>query len=69
MKNLSIKLEDKIFQETEKIISRVKKNRNSYINEAIAFYNKFHKRRLLAKQLAKESKIVSSDSMQILADG
>jgi hypothetical protein len=68
MKNLSLKLEDSIFEETEKIVTRVKKNRNRYINEAIAFYNRLHKRRLLSKQLSKESKIVSKDSMKILAE-
>jgi predicted transcriptional regulator len=68
MKNLSLKLEDDIFQETEKIVAKVKKNRNRYINEAIEFYNKLHRRRLLSKQLSKESKIVSNDSMEILAE-
>ena len=68
MKNLSLKLEDDIFQETEKIVSRVKGNRNRYINEAIEFYNRLHKRRLLSKQLTKESKLVARDSMEILAE-
>lgn len=68
MKNLSLKLEDDIFKETERIVSKVNKNRNRYINEAIEFYNRLHKRRLLSKQLSKESKIVSRDSMEILAE-
>jgi len=68
MKNLSLKLEDDIFLETEKIVARVKKNRNRYINEAIEFYNRLHKRRLLSKQLTKESKLVSEDSLKVLAE-
>lgn len=68
MKNLSLKLEDDIFLETEKIVKKVKKNRNRYINEAIEFYNKLHKRRLLAKQLSKESKLVAEDSLKVLAE-
>jgi hypothetical protein len=68
MKNLSLKLEDDIFQETEKIVIKVKKNRNRYINEAIEFYNRLHRRRLLSKQLSKESKIVAKDSLEILAE-
>jgi hypothetical protein len=68
MKNLSLKLDDDIFDETEKIVMRVKKNRNRYINEAIAFYNRLHKRKLLSRQLSKESKMVSGDSMEILAE-
>lgn len=68
MKNLSLKLEDDIFLETEKIVGKVKKNRNRYINEAIAFYNKLHRRRLLSKQLSNESKLVAAESMKILAE-
>lgn len=68
MKNLSLKLEDDIFAETEKVITKVKKSRNRYINEALSFYNKLHKRRLLSKQLSKESKLVAEDSMAVLAE-
>lgn len=57
-----------IFQETEKIVTKVKKNRNRYINEAIEFYNRLHKRRLLSKQLSMESKTVAKDSLEILAE-
>jgi hypothetical protein len=68
MKNLSLKLDDDIFLETEKIVKKVKKNRNRYINEAIEFYNRLHKRRLLAKQLSKESRLVAEDSLKVLAE-
>lgn len=68
MKNLSLKLEDHIFQETENILTKVHKNRNKYINEALEFYNKLQKRRLLAIQLDKESKLVSSESLFVLAE-
>lgn len=68
MKNLSLKLEDDIFQETEKIVAKVRKNRNRYINEAIAFYNRLHNRKLLSKQLSKESNLVSEDSLKVLAE-
>ncbi|MCS4435304.1 hypothetical protein [Aquiflexum gelatinilyticum] len=68
MKNLSLKLEDDIFQETELIISKGKKNRNRYINDAIEFYNRLHKRKLLSEQLSKESKIVAQDSLEVLAE-
>lgn len=68
MKNLSLKLEDDIFMETEKILSKIRKPRNRYINEAIEFYNKLYRRKLLSKKLAKESKIVAEDSMRVLAE-
>jgi hypothetical protein len=68
MKILSLKLDDNIFNETETVISRIKKSRNRYINEAVDFYNKINKRKLIARKLAKESKLVSSESLNILAE-
>ena len=68
MKNLSLKLEDNIFQETGNILAKVHKNRNRYINEALEFYNKHQKRKLLAQQLDKESKLVAGESLSVLAE-
>lgn len=68
MKNLSLKMDDHIFNETEKITSRISKNRNRYINEAVAFYNLLQKRKLISRQLKKESKIVRKESMKVLAE-
>ena len=66
MKTLSLKLDDKIFDEAEKITSRLKLARNRYINEAVNIYNLYNNRRLLKKQLTKESLLTSKDSMDIL---
>ncbi|HHH50258.1 MAG TPA: hypothetical protein ENK52_04690 [Saprospiraceae bacterium] len=66
MKNISLKLDDGIFNETEQIVSRLKKPRNRYINEAIAYYNQLQKRMLLEKKLKKESELVKEDSMTVL---
>ena len=66
MKTLSLKLDDKIFDEAEKITSKLKLARNRYINEAVNIYNLYNNRRLLKKQLTKESKLTSKDSMDIL---
>jgi len=68
MKTLSLKLDDKIFDETEEVTAKLKLARNRYINEAVAIYNLFNKRRLLKEQLIKESKLTSNDSMEILAE-
>jgi len=68
MKNVSLKIDDSIFGETEKILSRIKKPRNRYINEAIDYYNRFQKRLLLEKRLKKESKLVHNDSMKVLKE-
>ncbi|MCU0360810.1 MAG: hypothetical protein MUF75_08855 [Bacteroidia bacterium] len=66
MKILSLKLDDDIYNEAEKITGKLKLARNRYINEAVNIYNMFNKRRLLKKQLEKESKLTSKDSMDIL---
>ena len=68
MKTVSLKIDDAIFGETEKILSSVKKPRNRYINEAIDYYNKFQKRIILEKRLKKESELVKKDSMNVLKD-
>jgi len=68
MKTVSLKIDDVIFGETEKILSRVKKPRNRYINEAIDYYNKFQKRAIIEKRLKKESELVKKDSMAVLKD-
>ncbi len=68
MKILSLKLDDNIFDEAEKITSKLKLARNRYINEAVNIYNLFNKRRLLKKQLSKESKATRKDSMEVLAE-
>lgn len=66
MKTLSLKLDDEIFNEAEEITDKLQIARNRYINEAVSIYNRVNKRRLLKKQLAKESVLTSKDSMDIL---
>lgn len=66
MKNISLKLDDSVFGETEKILSKLKKPRNRYINEALEYYNRLQKRLILEKKLRKESDLVKSDSLDIL---
>ncbi|MCX6222698.1 MAG: hypothetical protein NTZ69_17155 [Bacteroidia bacterium] len=68
MKTLSLKLEDQIFNDAEEVISEVRKNRNRYINEAVDYYNRYNKRKILATKLAKESKLVQEESMSVLAE-
>ena len=68
MKVLSLKIEESIFEETEKILSRLKKPRNRYINEAIDYYNKIQQKKILEYKLKEESNIVREDSMNVLKD-
>jgi hypothetical protein len=66
MKTLSLKLDDKIFDETEELTLKLKLARNRYINEAVSIYNLYNRRKLLKRQLMKESKLTGKDSMEIL---
>jgi predicted transcriptional regulator len=68
MKNLSLKLQDAIFSETEMLAGVLKKNRNAYMNEALAFYNRYQRRRLLADQLRLESAMVADSSSEVLTE-
>lgn len=68
MKTVSLKIDDSVFGETEKILSQIKKPRNRYINEALEYYNKAQRKKILEKKLRKESELVKSDSMSVLKD-
>ena len=68
MKTLSLKLDEDIFEDTEKVIAELNLPRNRYINEALHLYNQYNKRRVLKKKLVKESKLVQQSSAEILAE-
>jgi hypothetical protein len=68
MKTLSLKLDDNIFNDTEIVLSKVKKSRNRYINEAVDYYNRINNRNLIARKLIKESKLVRKESLVVLAE-
>jgi len=68
MKTVSLNIDDSIFGETEKILTRIKKSRTRYINEALEFYNKLQNRMLLEERLKMESDLVKEDSMSVLKD-
>ena len=53
MKTLSLKLDETVFNETEQVLLHIKKSRNRYINEALEFYNKIQKRKLIVFQTGK----------------
>jgi len=68
MKTISLKIDDSIFGETEKILSKIEKTRNRYINEALESYNRYQKRLMIEKKLKKESALVRSDSISVLEE-
>lgn len=66
MKTLSLKLDEIVYEETEKLLEKIKKPRNRYINEALHYYNQIQKKKIISDQLMKESKLVSDESMNVL---
>jgi hypothetical protein len=66
MKTLSLRLDEIIYEETEKLLEKIKKPRNRYINEALHYYNQIQKMKIISEQLMKESKLVSDESMNVL---
>ena len=68
MKTISLKIDDSIFGETEVILSKLKKPRNRYINEALEYYNKLQNRKILENRLWEESALVKADSLSIIKE-
>jgi len=68
MTSLSLKLQDGIFTETEAILARLKKPRNTYINEALDYYNALQKRLLLALELQAEVKLAAASYQEVLRE-
>jgi hypothetical protein len=68
MKTISLKLDENVFDETEDILTKIKKSRNRYINEAVDYYNRINRRNLIAGKLAKESRLVRKESLAVLSE-
>lgn len=68
MKTLSLKLDESVFEETEDILKERRIPRNRYINEAVEFYNRYHKRKELAKAFAEASTLARDSSMEVNAE-
>ncbi|MDP2238367.1 MAG: hypothetical protein Q8J88_18210 [Bacteroidales bacterium] len=66
MKTISLKIDDSIFGETEKILSRINKTRNRYINDALEYYNNHQRRILIEKKLKVESELVKNETLIVL---
>jgi metal-responsive CopG/Arc/MetJ family transcriptional regulator len=58
MKSILLKLDDKLFEETDKLVKAEKTNRSNYIKVAIAQYNKWLKKRALEEQLENEARLL-----------
>lgn len=65
-KALSLKLKEDIFRDVESMTRKIKMPRNTYINKALDFYNRFNQRKLLKAQFLKESELVRKNSIRVL---
>ena len=68
VKAISLKLEEKIFEEAETIIIKQGTSRNKYINEAVKAYNKKKKREDLEEAYKREIPLVAESSMEVLKE-
>ena len=68
MKSLSLKRDEKVFEETEEVTQELKIARNRYINDALELYNKFNQRLLIEKQIKKEIEEGRVSSLEVMRD-
>lgn len=68
MKVLSLKLREDVFEEVERVIRAIRMPRNTYINQALDFYTKLNRRKLLKEQLQKESRAARMNSLRVLKE-
>lgn len=65
-KALSLKMDNRIFEETEIVLRKIRMPRNAYINQAIEFYNCCQKRLLTKKRLQKDVRLLKKDTREFL---
>ena len=58
MKSILLKLDDKLFEETDKQVKAEKTSRSNYIKTAIEQYNKWQKRKALEEQITREVELL-----------
>jgi metal-responsive CopG/Arc/MetJ family transcriptional regulator len=58
MKSILLKLDDKLFEETDKQVKAEKTSRSNYIKNAIEQYNKWQKKRALEEQIVREVELL-----------
>ena len=63
-----LKVEQDTANKTEKLFLKIVKLHNRYIDDALSFYNKTQKRKLMAKKLQAESRLVQKESMSVLSE-
>lgn len=67
-KSISLKINDKELRKVDHSAQTVGVSRNAYINKALRFFNRLYERRLLAKELRRESEQVRQESLAVLRE-
>ncbi len=67
-KLISLKIDEKLLEDTELIINKLGISRNKYINDAVAAYCKVQKRAEMEAQISKEIKLIQESSMEVMAE-
>jgi hypothetical protein len=67
-KALSLKLDEPIYREAEKIRKRLKLPRNAYIRKAISHYNALYTRKLLEQEYHQASRRLGAAHLQYLQE-
>jgi len=67
-KSVALKLDAQLYVDVNTLALELNTNRNNYINNAVDFYNRYNKRQVLKKKLAKESDLTKFDSKEMLEE-
>ncbi len=67
-KLISLKIEERELRKVDHSAQTVGVSRNAYINKALRFFNRLYERRLLAKELRRESEQVRQESLAALRE-
>lgn len=62
MKSILLKLDDKLFAETEERVKAEKTSRSNYIKQAIEQYNKWQRKKAIEAQLEREVELIKHDA-------
>ncbi|OGS04996.1 MAG: hypothetical protein A3G41_04825 [Elusimicrobia bacterium RIFCSPLOWO2_12_FULL_59_9] len=67
-RSISLKINDRELRKIDHSAQTVGVSRNAYINRALRFFNHLYERRLLAKELRRESEQVRQESLAVLRE-
>jgi metal-responsive CopG/Arc/MetJ family transcriptional regulator len=59
MKSVLLKLDDKLFEETDRLVKAGRMSRSNYIKIAIEHYNKWQAKKALEEQIAREVQLLN----------